>query len=126
MTTLPLLRRALAVVATSFALLLTALPAQAEVVFQDITSPQGIDAWLVEDYAVPIITIRFAFEGGTTQDPAGKEGLTSLLTALFDEGAGTLDSESFQIALDDAGAEMGFIADADALYGSMRMLAEQR
>lgn len=126
MTISPLLRRPLAAIATLGISLLMLLPAQAEVVFQDITSPAGIKAWLVEDYAVPIVTIRFAFEGGTTQDPAGKEGLTTLMTTLFDEGAGDMDSDTFQIALDDAGAEMGFAADADTTFGSMRMLADQR
>ncbi|WP_193335195.1 M16 family metallopeptidase [Devosia beringensis] len=125
MTLTTLFRRPLAVLALLSAALLPALPAYA-VEFQDITSPQGINAWLVEDYAVPIVTIRFSFEGGTTQDPVGKEGLTTLLTTLFDEGAGDMDSEAFQIALDDAGAEMGFVADTDAVYGSMRMLADQR
>lgn len=119
-----LLPRSLAM--ASALLLLALAPARAEVQFQRITSPGGIEAWLVEDYAVPIVTIRFAFEGGTTQDPAGKEGLANLMTALFDEGAGDLDSEAFQIALDAAGAEMGFAADLDAVYGSMRMLADQR
>ena len=123
MSFFPSLRRLLAGPAL---LLLAALPVHAEVEFQQVTSPQGIDAWLVEDYAVPIITIRFAFEGGSTQDPAGKAGLANLMTTLFDEGAGELDSEAFQIALDTAGAEMGFGADLDAVYGSMRMLADQR
>ena len=125
MTALSLFRRPLALLALATAPLFLALPGHA-VEFQDITSPAGIEAWLVEDYAVPIVTIRFAFEGGTTQDPEGKEGLTNLLTTLFDEGAGDMDSESFQIALDNAGAEMGFAADTDAVYGSMRMLADHR
>jgi zinc protease len=124
MSFLPALRR-LALVAIP-ALALATLPARAEVQFQQITSPQGIKAWLVEDYAVPIVTIRFAFDGGTTQDPEGKEGLTNLLTYLFDEGAGDLDSDAFQIALDTAGAEMSFAADLDAVYGSMRMLADNK
>lgn len=110
----------------TFAVLLGTVPAFAVVEFQEITSPAGIEAWLVEDYSVPIITIRFAFEGGSTQDPIGKEGLSDLITALFDEGAGDLDSEAFQIRLDDAGAEMAFAADLDAVYGSMRLLADQR
>lgn len=126
MTKLFAFPRRLAAAASLLLTLALAVPAYAEVVFQDITSPKGIHAWLVEDYAVPIITIRFAFEGGATQDPAGKEGLANLMTALFDEGAGDLDSDAFQIKLDDAGAEMGFAADQDALYGSMRMLADQR
>src|SRR5690606_22716352 len=48
----------------------------------------------------------------------------NLMTGLFDEGAGDLDSDAFQLKLDDAGAEMGFSAGSDAVYGSMRMLAE--
>ena len=32
---------------------------------QEVTSPKGITAWLVEDYSVPIIAIRFVFDGGS-------------------------------------------------------------
>ncbi|MGV8951997.1 MAG: M16 family metallopeptidase [Cypionkella sp.] len=106
--------------------LLLTTPAQAEVKFQEVTSDKGVTAWLVEDYSVPLITIRFAFDGGTTQDPVGKEGLANLMTYLFDEGAGDLDSDAFQIKLDDAGAEQSFSADSDTIYGTMRMLADQR
>ncbi len=100
--------------------------AQAAMKIQEVTSAKGITAWLVEDYSVPIIAMRFAFDGGATQDPKGKEGLANLMTALFDEGAGDMDSEAFQIRLDDAGAEMRFSASRDQLYGSMRMLADQK
>jgi zinc protease len=37
-----------------------------------------------------------------------------------------LDSDAFQIKLDDAGAEMRFGAGNDTIYGSMRMLADQK
>lgn len=99
-------------------------PAAAAVKIQEVTSEKGIKAWLVEDYSVPLVAVRFAFEGGYTQDPAGKEGLANLMSGLFDEGAGPLDSEAFQTRLDDSGAEMSFNAGRDAFYGSMRMLAE--
>lgn len=100
--------------------------ARAAVTIQEVTSEKGIKAWLVEDYSVPIISVRFAFSGGSTQDPAGKEGLANLMTGLFDEGADNLDSDAFQERLDDAGAEMRFNAGRDSLYGSMRMLADQK
>ena len=118
--------RTLGWLATLLPALLLATPAQAEVKFQEVTSAKGVTAWLVEDYSVPLITIRFAFDGGTTQDPVGKEGLANLMTYLFDEGAGDLDSDAFQIKLDDAGAEQSFSADSDTIYGTMRMLADQR
>lgn len=101
-------------------------PASGEVAIQKVTSESGVTAWLVENYSVPIIAINFAFEGGSAQDPAGKEGLADLMTGLFDEGAGDLDSEAFQVRLDDAGAEMRFNAGRDAVSGSMRMLAENK
>lgn len=101
-------------------------PARAAVDIQEVKSESGVTAWLVEDYSVPIISIRFAFRGGSSQDPAGKDGLVELMTGLFDEGAGDLDSDTFQDRLDDAGAEMRFNAGRDAMYGSMRMLADQK
>lgn len=106
-------------------LILPALAARAMDI-QEVKSPKGITAWLVEDHTVPIIAIRFVFDGGSTQDPAGKEGLVNLMTGLFDEGADELDSEAFQIKLDDVGAEMGFEAGRDGTYGSMRTLAERK
>jgi zinc protease len=112
--------------AAIFLTLPAVLPASAAVKIQQVKSDRGITAWLVEDYSVPIISIKFAFRGGTTQDPVGKEGLVNLMTGLFDEGAGDLDSDAFQSRLDDAGAEMSFDAGRDALYGSMRMLAEEK
>lgn len=107
-------------------LVLPALSARAAVAIQEVTSDKGITAWLVEDYSVPIVAVRFAFDGGSTQDPPGKEGLANLMTGLFDEGAGDLDSDAFQTSLDDAGAEMSFNATPDAVYGAMRMLAERK
>lgn len=108
------------------ALMLATLAASAEMKIQEVVSSKGVRAWLVEDYTVPIIAMRFAFEGGTTQDPVGKEGLANLMTTLLDEGAGPLDSDAFQTKLDDAGAELGFSADRDSFQGGMRLLADQR
>lgn len=105
---------------------LIAEKAKADIDIREISSSKGIKAWLVEDYTIPLIAINFAFKGGTTQDPVGKEGLANLMTGLFDEGAGDLDSDAFQEAIDDAAAEMRFSATRDAIYGSVRLLADQR
>lgn len=102
-----------------------ALPAGA-VEIREVVSPKGVHAWLVEDDTVPIVTMRFAFKGGSAQDPPGKDGLANLMTGLFDEGAGGLDSAAFQARLDDSGAEMSFSETRDAVYGTMRVLRESR
>lgn len=93
---------------------------------KEVVSPKGIRAWLVQDDFVPLIALRFSFQGGSAQDPKGKEGLANLMTGLFDEGAGDLDSDAFQEKLDDIGAEMSFSAGDDRISGAMRMLADKR
>lgn len=122
------LSRALAAAFLALAILILPAvgPVRAAVDIQEVTSSRGVTAWLVEDYTVPIVAVRFAFKGGTTQDPQGQDGASTLMAGLFDEGAGDLDSEAFQKRLDDVGAEMSFSASRDALYGQMRMLAEER
>lgn len=102
-----------------------ALPAYA-VEIKEVVSPKGIRAWLVSDNSVPLISMRFSFKGGASQDPVGKEGLANLMTSLFDEGAGDIASDAFQERIDNLGAEMSFSASPDSVTGGVRMLAENR
>jgi len=102
-----------------------AAPAQA-VEIQRVVSPGGIEAWLVEDHTVPIIAVNFAFDGGTSQDPDGKEGVTRFLTGMLDEGAGELDSTAYKTRLEDLAISVGFSADRDHVYGSLRTLTTTR
>lgn len=115
-----------ALLALVFLTLPSIVPARAAVEIQEVTSRSGVTAWLVEEYSVPIIAMRFAFEGGSTQEPDGREGLAGLMTGLFDEGAGDLDSDAFQERMADSGVEIGFNSTRDAIFGSMRALAEDR
>jgi zinc protease len=90
---------------------------------QKPVSKGGIEAWLVEDYTVPLIAIEFAFKGGASQDPIGKAGTATLLAGLLDEGAGPYDSAGFHRALDEDAIEMSFSADRDMLTGRMQTLS---
>ena len=36
---------------------------------QAVTSPKGIEAWLVEEHGLPMVAMQFAFIGGSCQDP---------------------------------------------------------
>ena len=93
---------------------------------QRVRSPGGIEAWLVEDKSVPVIGFRFAFRGGGALDPPGKSGLANMVSALLDEGAGDLDSQGFQEALDEIAASIGFDAGVERFHGSLRTLSEHR
>jgi zinc protease len=107
------------------ALALSAHPARATTI-ERVVSPGGIEAWLVQEPAVPLITVEFAFAGGSVQDPPGKAGTASLTAAVLDEGAGDLDSKTFADRLGRKAIEMGFDADRDHIRGSLRTLQENR
>ena len=108
-----------------FAASLYVLPAQA-VEIQKVVSPGGIEAWLVEDHTIPQIAVNFSFNGGAAQDPKGKEGLTRLLAATLDEGAGDLPSQAFQARLEELAVTISFDAGKDRFYGNLRTLTPTR
>ncbi|MEE4010956.1 pitrilysin family protein [Roseibium sp. FZY0029] len=116
------LRRPISALALSFVALLGLMRLAQAVEIQEVTSPKGITAWLVEDHTVPIIALDFSFDGGSAQDPAGKEGLTRLLAATLDEGAGEMDSETFQSKLEELAVSINFSTGKDRFYGSLRTL----
>ena len=103
-----------------------ATPLRAEIVIQDVTSPGGIKAWLVEDHSIPFTALEIRFQGGTSLDAPGKRGAVNLMTALIEEGAGDLDSQGFAAARDALAAEFSFSSDQDGVSVSTRFLTENR
>jgi len=110
---------------TSIALLSFTRPAAAMNI-QQITSPGGIQAWLVEEHSVPLISMRYAFDGGSSQDPEGKPGVANFITAMMDEGAGDLTSEEYQERVEDISMRMSYDDTKDSLYGSFETLSVNR
>src|SRR5262249_32781425 len=88
-----------------------------------VRTPSGIVAWLVEEHSLPIVTIRFAFDGGSAQEPAGKEGTAGLLAAMLDQGAGNLPGAAYQKQMEKLAARISFDADLDAFFGSFETLS---
>ncbi|WP_072375614.1 pitrilysin family protein [Hyphomicrobium sp. NDB2Meth4] len=93
---------------------------------ETIKSPGGIDAWLVEEHAVPMLALRFAFDGGSMQDPVGKEGTANFLAQMLLEGAGELTATAFQDRVKDLALRIGFRSGRDALFGNIEVLTESR
>lgn len=89
---------------------------------QKVVSPAGIEAWLVEDYTVPLVALDFGFKAGAAHDPAGKAGLANMLSGLMDEGAGDLNADAFHRAMDDKAVEISFHAGHDAFSGDLKTL----
>ncbi|MDW3118181.1 MAG: pitrilysin family protein [Roseovarius pacificus] len=110
----------------SFVTLLAALPAWAEVNIKEMTTPGGIDAWLVEEHSIPFVALELRFQGGTSLDPDGKEGLTSLMVGLLEEGAGDMDARSFAREAEALAASFNYDASDDTVGISARFLSENR
>ncbi len=93
---------------------------------EKIVSPSGIEAWLVREKAVPLITLNYAFHGGATQDDADKSGTGHFAADLLDEGAGDLDAKTFHERMENHAIELGFQVGRDYFHGSLRALNEHR
>ncbi|WP_089233495.1 M16 family metallopeptidase [Tropicimonas sediminicola] len=102
------------------------LPAQAEIEIQEVTSPGGIKAWLVEEPSIPFMALELRFRGGASLDAPGKRGATYLMTGLLEEGAGEMDAQAFSIAVESLAAEFRFDAHNDAVSISAKALTENR
>jgi zinc protease len=105
---------------------LAATPSRAAAKIQHLVSPDGIEAWFVQDSTVPLIAMEYAFSGGAAQDPADKPGVANMVADLLDEGSGDLDSSKFHERLDRRAIELSFSATRDYFRGSLRMLTENR
>lgn len=109
------------------ALLATATAAEvSSMKIQHVTSPGGIEAWLVESHDNPLIAMRFAFNGGSTQDPPGKDGVAYFVSAMLDEGAGDLASVAYQERAQGLAMRMNFDASRDVMLGSVQTLSENK
>jgi len=117
--------RGAALVAFLFLFIIAASPLRATEI-QRVISPGGIEAWLVEDHSLPLVSLHFAFAGGAAQDPAGREGLANMAKSLLDEGAGELDAQAFQSRLEELAIRLSFDVGRDAFYGELKTLSRNR
>ncbi len=112
---------------TAALLIATSQAAQAnDMKLERVASPGGIEAWLDESHANPLIAIRFAFRGGATQDDKGKEGLAYFVSAMMDEGAGDLGSLAFQERAQGLAMRMDFDAGRDVMLGNVQTLTANK
>jgi len=115
---------------TALTILIISSPATASDRFidiQELTTPSGLSIWLTEDHSVPVISLKFAFKGaGAFNESPEKQGLVQLLSNMMDEGAGDLESQSFQKALSDHSISLSFSGGRDTFSGSLKTLTEHQ
>nr|WP_321249763.1 pitrilysin family protein [uncultured Ruegeria sp.] len=106
--------------------LVIAMPAWAEIEIQEVTSPGGIKAWLVEDPSIPFTALELRFRGGTSLDDPDKRGAVYLMSGLIEEGAGDMDARSYARELESLAASFTYNASDDTVSISARFLTENR
>ncbi|MFV0409725.1 MAG: M16 family metallopeptidase [Paracoccus sp. (in: a-proteobacteria)] len=105
--------------------LIVALSAAATEI-EEVTSPSGVKAWLVEDHSIPFTALNITFRGGASLDAPGKRGAINLMTHTLEEGAGEMDATEFAAAAEGLGARISFDVSDDALNVSGMLLSENR
>jgi zinc protease len=103
-----------------------ALPAWADIEIEEVTSPGGITAWLVEDHSIPFTALELRFRGGTSLDEPGKRGATYLMSGLIEEGAGDMDARTYARELESLAASFSYNASDDTVSISAQFLTENR
>ncbi|WP_370228225.1 M16 family metallopeptidase [Cognatishimia sp.] len=109
-----------------FMMVFAALPARAEIEIQEVVSPGGITAWLVEEHSIPFVALELRFRGGGTLDLPGKRGATNLMVGLLEEGTGDMDARDFARATEELAAQFGYRAFDESIALSARFLTENR
>lgn len=107
-------------------MLLAAVPVRAEIDITEVTSPGGVNAWLVQEESIPFVALELRFKGGASLDLPGKRGATNLMVGLLEEGAGDLDSRAFSERAESLAASFDFDIGDDAVSISARFLVENQ
>ena len=108
------------------AFMMLAAPLRAEIDITEVTTPGGIDAWLVQEESIPFVALELRFKGGASLDVDGKRGATNLMVGLLEEGAGELDARAFAERAESLAASFEFDVGDDAVSISARFLTENR
>ena len=100
--------------------------ATAAIEIKEITSPGGIEAWMVEEPTIPFAALEIRIRGGANLDAPGKRGAVNLMMALIEEGADDMDARTFQAKREELAASFSFRAFDDTLSISAEFLSENR
>ena len=105
-----------------FALL---LPVAANAItVKSVQGPTGVEAWLSEEHALPMIAVNISLPAGSAYDPTDKPGLANMMASLLDEGAGDLASDAFKQALESRAIRLQATAERDYVVVTLTTLKE--
>jgi zinc protease len=93
--------------------------------FQEALLPNGIRMVLVENHSQPVLSLTLTMPAGGVYDPAGKEGLASLVAQLLTKGAGSRSAEEMAATIEGVGGTLNAGAGRDFLTIDADVLSPQ-
>ena len=90
--------------------------------FESLETKKGIKFWLIEDKALPLVSISFSFKGGSILDPVGKSGVTSLMTSLLDEGTENFTASEYRLFKRENGIKISFSTSKERIEGTFQVV----
>ncbi|HET6374015.1 MAG TPA: pitrilysin family protein, partial [Candidatus Polarisedimenticolia bacterium] len=82
--------------------------------YTSVTLDNGLRLYVVEDHALPLVELEVIVGAGASNDPAGKEGVASMVAGLLRKGAGSRSAREIADAVDFVGGSLSAAAHQDA------------
>src|SRR4029079_7227496 len=83
------------------------------------TLSNGVPVWVIEQHRVPLAQVNVIMRGGSSLDRTGRYGMSSLVAAMLDEGAGARSALDLADAVDFLGADLSTSSTFD--YSAVRL-----
>jgi zinc protease len=93
--------------------------------FQESVLANGIRLVLVENHSQPVLSVTLTMPAGGIYDPAGKEGLASMVAQLLTKGAGSRSAEEMAATIEGVGGSLNAGAGRDFLTVDVDVLSPQ-
>ena len=92
--------------------------------FQEATLSNGLRIMLVESKRQPVVSLALMLPAGDAYDPAGKEGLASMVANVLTKGSGTRTADQVSSDIEGVGGSIGAASGADFMTVRANVLAD--
>ena len=92
--------------------------------FQEATLANGLRLMLVESKRQPVVSLALMLPAGDAYDPAGKEGLASVVAQVLTKGAGARTADQVSAEIEGVGGSIGAASGADFMTLRANVLAD--
>ncbi len=93
--------------------------------FNEAALPNGLQLVVVEHHEQPVVSVTLSFRAGGIYDPAGREGLSSLVAELVTKGTESRTAEQIAATIEGVGGSLSASSGDDFLTVSADALSDQ-